>query len=217
MIYESEIEALFVKAGRGQPGLYTIDVTGGIGSPRHYGGISKEPLLSPSHSHSACPATPTHNQHTNTQHFSSQQHTPLLYQQHTNANTLNTADMQNSQFCYDRSSVPLYPSGGEAQDARSLPPGNPVNHQMGGKSYDFLMSCDNSLSLSQPHATSSINCNYHYYHTSTSITNITIVTNHSENSNSRKKRSNAWIGLMATLFHVLSSHFHFFLFFTTSI
>ncbi|EFN64627.1 hypothetical protein EAG_03779 [Camponotus floridanus] len=40
--------------------------------------------------------------------------------------------MQNSQFCYDRSSVPLYPSGGEAQDARSLPPGNPVNHQLGG-------------------------------------------------------------------------------------
>lgn len=54
--------------------------------------------------------------------------------------------MQNSQFCYDRSSVPLYPSGGEAQDARSLPPGNPVNHQMGGKSYDSLMSCDISLS-----------------------------------------------------------------------
>ncbi|XP_072762163.1 uncharacterized protein [Anoplolepis gracilipes] len=110
----------------------TTQLPGGIGSPRHYGGISKEPLLSPSHSHSACPATPTHSQHTNTQHFSSQQHTPLLYQQHTNANTLNTADMQNSQFCYDRSSVPLYPSGGEAQDARSLPPGNPVNHQMGG-------------------------------------------------------------------------------------
>ncbi|KMQ88545.1 hypothetical protein RF55_11949 [Lasius niger] len=81
-----------------------------------------------SHSHSACPATPTHSQHnaTNTQHYSSQQHTPLLYQQHTN-----TADMQNSQFCYADRSVPLYPSGGEAQDARSLPPGNPVNHQMG--------------------------------------------------------------------------------------
>ncbi|KAL6431695.1 hypothetical protein ACFW04_007320 [Cataglyphis niger] len=109
----------------------TTQLPGGIGSPRHYGGISKEPLLSPSHSHSACPATPTHSQHTNTQHFSSQQHNQLLYQQH-NANTLNTADMQNSQFCYDRSSVPLYPSGGEAQDARSLPPGNPVNHQMGG-------------------------------------------------------------------------------------
>jgi len=108
--------------------------------------VSKEPLLSPSHSHSACPATPTHNQHnaTNTQHFTSQQHTPMLYQ-HTNANTINTADMQNSQFCYDRSSVPLYSSGGEAQDARSLPSGNPVNHQMGGKSYDFLMSCDTSL------------------------------------------------------------------------
>ncbi|XP_050453750.1 nuclear receptor coactivator 2-like isoform X3 [Cataglyphis hispanica] len=109
----------------------TTQLPGGIGSPRHYGGISKEPLLSPSHSHSACPATPTHSQHSNTQHFSSQQHNQLLYQQH-NANTLNTADMQNSQFCYDRSSVPLYPSGGEAQDARSLPPGNPVNHQMGG-------------------------------------------------------------------------------------
>lgn len=109
--------------------------------------MSKEqPLLSPSHSHSACPATPTHNQHnaTNTQHFTSQQHTTMLYQ-HTNANTINTADMQNNQFCYDRSSVPLYPSGGEAQDARSLPSGNPVNHQIGGKSLDFLMSCDTSL------------------------------------------------------------------------
>lgn len=140
-------------AGLGQPRVYTIDVAGGIGSPRHYGGVSKEqPLLSPSHSHSACPATPTHNQHnaTNTQHFSSQQHTPMLYQ-HANANTINTADMQNSQFCYDRSSVPLYPSGGEAQDARSLPSGNPVNHQMGGKSCDFLMckSCDTSLSSSR--------------------------------------------------------------------
>ncbi|XP_020277812.1 nuclear receptor coactivator 3-like isoform X3 [Pseudomyrmex gracilis] len=114
----------------------TTQLPGGIGSPRHYGGVSKDPLLSPSHSHSACPATPTHNQQhncaTNTQHFSSQQHTSMLYQQHTNANTINTADMQNSQFCYDRSSVPLYSSGGEAQDARSLPPGNPVNHQIGG-------------------------------------------------------------------------------------
>lgn len=150
---------LFKDWPRAIRGLYTIDVTGGIGSPRHYGGISKDPLLSPSHSHSACPATPTHSQHnaTNTQHYSSQQHTPLLYQQHTN-----TADMQNSQFCYADRSVPLYPSGGEAQDARSLPPGNPVNHQMGGKSYDFLMSCDTSLS-SQSHATSSINYNYHLY------------------------------------------------------
>lgn len=122
----------------------TIDVAGGVGSPRHYGAVSKEqPLLSPSHSHSACPATSTQHQHnaTNTQHFSNQQHTPLLY--HTNANTINTADMQNSQFCYDRTSVPLY-SSGEAQDARSLPPGNPVNHQIGGKSYDRLMSCDPS-------------------------------------------------------------------------
>lgn len=105
--------------------------------------MSKEqPLLSPSHSHTACPATPTQqHQHnaTNTQHFTNQQHTSMLY--HTNANSINTADMQNSQFCYDRTSVPLY-SSGEAQDARSLPPSNPVNHQMGGKSYDHLMSCD---------------------------------------------------------------------------
>lgn len=127
-----------------------IDVAGGVGSPRHYGGVSKEqPLLSPSHSHSACPATPTHNQHnaTNTQHFSNQQHTSMLY--HNNANTINTADMQNSQYCYDRTSVPLY-SSGEAQDARSLPPSNPVNHQMGGKSCDLLMSCDHHTSSSSP-------------------------------------------------------------------
>lgn len=145
------------RAGEGQHKVYTIDVAGGIGSPRHYGGVSKEqPLLSPSHSHSTCPGTPTHNQHNTTNtHYSSQppppppptqqqqppqQHNPMLY--HSNANTINPADMQNSQFCYDRSSVPLYPPGGEAQDARSLPPGNPVNHQIGGKSCDFIMSCD---------------------------------------------------------------------------
>lgn len=64
----------------------------------------------------------------------------MLY--HTNANSINSADMQNSQFCYDRTSVPLYPSG-EAQDTRSLPPSNAVNHQLGGKSYDPFMSCDN--------------------------------------------------------------------------
>lgn len=88
----------------------------------------------------------------NTQHFSSQ-HNPMLYQH--NTNTMNTADMQNSQFCYERSSVSLYSSGGEAQDARSLPPGNPVNHQMGGKSCDFLMSYDTSSSFSsQPFVTS---------------------------------------------------------------
>jgi len=127
--------------------VYTIDVTGGIGSSRHYGGVSKEqPLLSPSHSHSTCSATSTqHNQHntTNTQHFSSQppplpptqqqpptpqQHNPMLY--HNSANTINPADMQNSQFCYDRSSVTLYPPGAEAQDAR-LPPTNSANHQIG--------------------------------------------------------------------------------------
>ncbi|XP_031827579.1 uncharacterized protein LOC116424817 isoform X3 [Nomia melanderi] len=113
----------------------TTQLPGGLGSPRHYGGVSKEqPLLSPSHPHSGCPATPTHNQHnvTNTQqHFSNQQHSSMIY--HTTANTINTADMQNSQFCYDRTSVPLYSSGpGDTQDARSLPPGNPVNHQLGG-------------------------------------------------------------------------------------
>lgn len=123
----------------------TLDVAGGLGSPRHYGGVSKEqPLLSPSHPHSGCPATPAHNQHnvTNTQqHFSNQQHSSMIY--HTTANTINTADMQNNQFCYDRTSVPLYSSGpGDTQDARPLPPGNPVNHQLGGKSCDHLMSCD---------------------------------------------------------------------------
>ncbi|XP_076655231.1 uncharacterized protein LOC143360357 isoform X4 [Halictus rubicundus] len=113
----------------------TTQLPGGLGSPRHYGGVSKEqPLLSPSHQHSGCPATPTHNQHnvTNTQqHFSNQQHSSMIY--HTTANTINTADMQNNQFCYDRTSVPLYSSGpGDTQDARSLPSGNPVNHQLGG-------------------------------------------------------------------------------------
>jgi len=131
------------KANQGQHNYTRLDVAGGIASPRHYGGVSKEPLLSPSHSHSACSATPTHNQHnaTNTQHFTSQQHTSMLYQ-HTNANTINTADMQNNQFCYDRSSVPLYPSGGEAQDARSLPSANNVNHQIGEQTLEYLMSCD---------------------------------------------------------------------------
>jgi len=141
---------MLATTGEGQHKVYTIDVAGGIGSPRHYGGMSKEqPLLSPSHSHSTCSATPTHNQHNTTQHFSSQppplpptqqqpptpqQHNPMLY--HNNANTINPADMQNSQFCYDRSSVPLYPPGAEAQDARSLPPANSVNHQL--SKYDSL-------------------------------------------------------------------------------
>lgn len=130
-----------------------LDVAGGVGSPRHYGGVSKEqPLLSPSHPHSGCnPATPTHNQHnvTNTQqHFSNQQHSSMIY--HT-ANTINTADMQNNQFCYDRTTVPLYSSGpGDTQDARPLPPGNPVNHQLGGKSYDHLMSCDHHFVIITP-------------------------------------------------------------------
>lgn len=115
--------------------------------------MSKEqPLLSPSHPHSGCnPATPTHNQHnvTNTQqHFSNQQHSSMIY--HT-ANTINTADMQNNQFCYDRTTVPLYSSGpGDTQDARPLPPGNPVNHQLGGKSYDHLMSCDHHFVIITP-------------------------------------------------------------------
>lgn len=70
---------------------------------------------------------------------------------HTTANTINTADMQNNQFCYDRTSVPLYSSGpGDTQDARSLPPGNPVNHQLGGKSCDHLMSCDHHFVIITP-------------------------------------------------------------------
>lgn len=99
----------------------------------------------------------------NTQHFSSQ-HTSMLYQH--NTNTMNTADMQNSQFCYERSSVSLYSSGGEAQDARSLPPGNPVNHQM-GESCDSLMSYDTSSSFSQPFvisARSNFNRHHPYRH-----------------------------------------------------
>lgn len=67
------------------------------------------------------------------------------------ANTINTADMQNNQFCYDRTTVPLYSSGpGDTQDARPLPPGNPVNHQLGGKSYDHLMSCDHHFVIITP-------------------------------------------------------------------
>ena len=70
---------------------------------------------------------------------------------HTTANTINTADMQNNQFCYDRTSVPLYSSGpGDTQDARPLPPGNPVNHQLGGKSCDHLMSCDHHFVIITP-------------------------------------------------------------------
>lgn len=122
-----------------------VNVTGGIGSPRHYGGVNKEQaLLSPSHPHSGCPATPTHNQHnvTNTQHFSNQQHSSMIY--HNTANTINTADVQNqNQYCYDRTSVPLYQMGpGDGQDTRPLPPSNPASHQMGGKSCDLFMSCD---------------------------------------------------------------------------
>jgi len=195
MVHESEIEAFKCPARLTKDNYTRLDVAGGIASPRHYGGVSKEPLLSPSHSHSTCPATPTHNQHnaTNTQHFTSQQHTSMLYQhQHTNANTINTADMQNNQFCYDRSSVPLYPSGGEAQDARSLPSANNVNHQIGEQTLDYLMSCDYSsffffnrnMQYSQPRESPPSNslvslrfslknkcrrsflrkCNYHHYH-----------------------------------------------------
>ncbi|XP_043475464.1 nuclear receptor coactivator 2 isoform X4 [Leptopilina heterotoma] len=113
----------------------TTQLPGGIGSPRHYGGVNKEQaLLSPSHPHSGCPATPTHNQHnvTNTQHFSNQQHSSMIY--HNTANTINTADVQNqNQYCYDRTSVPLYQMGpGDGQDTRPLPPSNPASHQMGG-------------------------------------------------------------------------------------
>ena len=118
--------------------LDTINVTGGVGSPCHYGGVSKEqPLLSPSHTLSGCPATPTHNQHNanNTQHFSNHQHSSMLYH--------NAAGVQSSQYCYDRTSVNLYQSGpGDAQDIRPPPSSNPASHQIGGKSCDLLMSCD---------------------------------------------------------------------------
>ncbi|XP_058799179.1 nuclear receptor coactivator 3 [Phymastichus coffea] len=106
----------------------TTQLPGGVGSPCHYGGVSKDqPLLSPSHPHAGCPATPTHNQHNanNTQHFSNHQHSSMLYH--------NAASVQNSQYCYDRTSVNMYQSGpGDAQDCRPPPPSNPASHQMGG-------------------------------------------------------------------------------------
>lgn len=124
-----------VEVGRNWMGL--INVTGGVGSPRHYSGVNKEqPLLSPSHPSAGCSATSTHIQHnaTNTQHYSHQQHTSMIYH---NANTMNTGDVANNQFCYDRTSVPLYSSGpGDAQDVRPLPPSNLAGHQLGGKSCD---------------------------------------------------------------------------------
>lgn len=123
--------------------LDTINVAGGVGSPCHYGGVSKEqPLLSPSHPLSGCPATPTHNQHNanNTQHFSNHQHSSMLYH--------NAAGVQSSQYCYDRTPVNLYQSGpGDAQDIRPPPSSNPASHQIGGKSCDLFMSCDHHCAI----------------------------------------------------------------------
>ncbi|XP_032453114.1 nuclear receptor coactivator 3 isoform X10 [Nasonia vitripennis] len=106
----------------------TTQLPGGVGSPCHYGGVGKEqPLLSPSHPLSGCPATPTHNQHNanNTQHFSNHQHPSMLYH--------NAAGVQSSQYCYDRTPVNLYQSGpGDAQDIRPPPSSNPASHQIGG-------------------------------------------------------------------------------------
>lgn len=121
------------------------NVSGGIGSPRHYGGgVNKDqPLLSPSHQHGGCQATANHNQQNpaNSQHYTNQQHTSMLY--HTSANSINNHDVPNNQFCYDRTSVSMYGTGpGDPQDARSMPPSNTTGHQMGGKSCDLLMSCD---------------------------------------------------------------------------
>jgi hypothetical protein len=123
--------------------LDTINVAGGVGSPCHYGGVSKEKSLSsPSHPLSSCPAIPTHNQHiaNNTQHFSNHQHSSMLYH--------NAACIQSSQYCYDRTSVTLYQSGpGDMQDVRPPSSSNSASHQIGGKSYDLLMSCDHHSAI----------------------------------------------------------------------
>lgn len=120
-----------------------INVAGGVGSPCHYSGVSKEqPLLSPSHPLSGCSATPTHNQHNanNTQHFTNHQHSSMLYH--------NTAGVQSSQYCYDRTSVNLYQSGpGDTQDIRPPSSSNPASHQIGGKSCDLFMSCDHHCAI----------------------------------------------------------------------
>lgn len=63
----------------------------------------------------------------------------------------NTAGVQNSQYCYDRTPVNLYPSGpGDAQDIRPPPSSNPASHQMGGKSCDLFMSCDHHYVMLSP-------------------------------------------------------------------
>ncbi|XP_043275325.1 nuclear receptor coactivator 2-like isoform X9 [Venturia canescens] len=113
----------------------TTQLPGGIGSPRHYGGgVNKDqPLLSPSHQHGGCQPTANHNQQNpaNSQHYTNQQHTSMLY--HTSANSINNHDVQNNQFCYDRTSISMYGTGpGDPQDARSMPPSNTTGHQMGG-------------------------------------------------------------------------------------
>lgn len=136
----------------------TLLVTGGVGSPCHYGGVKQDQaLLSPPHPHSNCApgATPTHNQHTanNTQHFSNHQHSPMLY---------HNSGVQSNQYCYDsRTSVNLYPSGpGEAQDIR--PSSNPASHQIGGKSCDLFMSCDHHYAISSSHLFCPKHKNYHF-------------------------------------------------------
>ncbi|KAK0179922.1 hypothetical protein PV327_005620 [Microctonus hyperodae] len=112
----------------------TTQLPGGIGSPRLYGGVSKDQqqtLLSPSHPRGGCQTTPTHNQHNVTnqnQHFTNQQHTSMLYRQ--TGNNVSNHDVQKNQFCYEQGSVSVYSSGPE--DPRSMSSSNPVNHQMGG-------------------------------------------------------------------------------------
>lgn len=111
-------------------GLWMI--AGGVGSPRHFGALSKEPNMLPSsHQH---PGTATHNPHsiTNSQRFPNAQHPAMMY--HGPA-ALNTANLATNQYCYDRTTVPLYqPGPGEVQDPRpALPLNNPTSHQLGGK------------------------------------------------------------------------------------
>lgn len=107
--------------------LVTLDVTGGVGSPRHYKDTSS--LLSPSHPHSQ------HNQHnvTSSQHYPNSQHSSMMY--HGTGNTINTADVQANQYCYDRT---LYQSGpGDTQDSRTVLATNNPAHQLGGKAWIY--------------------------------------------------------------------------------
>ncbi|XP_015108590.1 nuclear receptor coactivator 2 isoform X7 [Diachasma alloeum] len=105
----------------------TTQLPGGVGSPRHYSSVKdQQSLLSPSHQRAGCPQTPSHNV-PNNQHFN-QQHSSMIYRN--SGSNVNTPDVQNSQFCYDQGSVPVYSSGPE--DSRSMSSSNPASHQMGG-------------------------------------------------------------------------------------